>query len=110
MISCDDAHDPSTGGSEEETSGDEVLDHDEDQTVIDLGEPETCNDSMVAQFELQDQLRVSYWVDNSEQSSSGCETSYDDEWYDDEWYDDEWYDDEWYDDEWYLETTSGRRV
>ena len=99
VISCDDVYDPTEAGEENDTSGDDVVDHDEDQTVEDIGTPETCNDSMIMQYDLQDQIRVSYWVDNSEQASSGCEETYDDYYYDD-WSEDDYY--------WYLENTTGR--
>ena len=46
-------------------------------------EPEKCNDSMVLQFGLQDQLRVSYWVDNSEKASASCSAGSDDQAYGD---------------------------
>ena len=100
VISCDDVYDPTEAGEENDTSGDEVVDHDEDQTVEDIGTPETCNDSMIKQFDLQDQIRVSYWVDNSEQSSSGCEEEYEEDY---------WYDEDYWSDDWYYEQTSGRQ-
>ena len=83
VVSCDNVFDPLQAGVETETSGDTVVDHDQDQTPVNIGEPEKCNDSMVLQFGLQDQLRVSYWVDNSEKASAACSAGSDDQAYGD---------------------------
>ena len=74
VISCDDLYKDPQGGEEvTDLYGDTVIDNDQDQTDVVIGKPETCNDSMIKQFYLHDQLRVSFWVDNSEKPSTGCQ-------------------------------------
>ena len=72
IISCDNVFDPPEGGEANDTVGDTVSDFDEDIPKLNIGTRESCNDSIIMQHLLYDQLRVSYWVDNSIKKSAGC--------------------------------------